>query len=109
MARERRRCRPNTARDPRPPQNRIRERIAVHSDVTGRRALVESPWWKAIVLEIRHRREQPRRHLARCRAHDGLVNLHLIARPYLAIVRFEAGGVPVVVVAGNRAGRFNVA
>ena len=31
----------------------------MHGDVSGRRAFVESPWWKAIVLEIRHAESSP--------------------------------------------------
>src|SRR5262245_30137605 len=81
---------------------RVLLRIAVDRDLFIRGALVEPSREQTVVFDITYCRQQTRGHGAVGPHHDRLVDLDLILPRYLTVVRFEAHGVVVVVVAANR-------
>src|SRR4029453_374610 len=81
---------------------RVLLRIAVAGDLFIPRCPVEPSRQETVVFDVPYCRQQARGHGAVGPNHDRLINLDLILPRDLPVVRFEAHGVVVVVVAANR-------
>ena len=73
----------------------------MHRDILAGSCPAEPPREQPVVLDVARAREQPRRHLARWVDHHRFVNLHLVDRPHLGVVRLESRGIRILVVPGD--------